>query len=47
MMDMDARNQYLKVLQEKYFMAKPKKEKTSILNEYCQNTGQKRHYVRL
>jgi len=44
-MNMDARNQYLKVLQEKYFMAKTKKEKSSILNEYCRNTHQNRKYV--
>lgn len=45
MMDMHSRNQYLKVLQERYFMAKTKKEKSSVLNEYCQNTGQTRKYV--
>ena len=44
-MDMNARNQYLKVLQEKYFMAKSRKEKSAILNEYCKNTGQNRKYV--
>jgi len=44
-MDMSARNQYLKVLQERYFMAKSRKEKSSILDEYCQNTGQNRKYV--
>ena len=44
-MNMDARNQYLKVLQDKYFMTKSKKEKSSILDEYCQNTGQNRKYV--
>ena len=33
-MDMNARNQYLKVLQEKYFMAKSRKEKSAIL-ESC------------
>jgi len=30
-MDMNTRNQYLKVLQEKYFMASVRKEKSSIL----------------
>ena len=45
MMDMHSRNQYLKVLQEKYFIAKTKKEKSSILSEYCQNTGQTRKHV--
>ena len=44
-MDMNAKNQYLQVLQDRYFMAKSKKEKSSILNEYCRNTGQKRKYV--
>jgi len=42
---MHSRNQYLKVLQEKYFMAKTKKEKSSILNEYCGNTHQNRKYI--
>ena len=45
MMDMHSRNQYLKVLQERYFMAKTKKEKSSLLNEYCTNTRQNRKYV--
>lgn len=44
-MDMSARNQYLKVLQERYFMAKSRKQKCSILNEYCRNTHQNRKYV--
>jgi len=42
---MSARNQYLKVLQERYFMAKSRKEKSSILDEYCKNTHQNRKYV--
>ena len=42
---MNARNQYLKVLQAKYFMAISRKEKSSILDEYCGNTGQNRKYV--
>jgi len=42
---MNARNQYLKVLQEKYSMAKSRKEKSSILDEYCGNTGQNRKHV--
>ena len=42
---MSARNQYLKVLQSKYFMAKSRKEKSAILDEYCSNTGQNRKYV--
>jgi hypothetical protein len=44
-MHMDARNQYLKVLQEKYFMVKSRKKKSSILDEYCRNTHQNRKYV--
>ncbi len=43
-MDMKARNQYLKVLQERYLKAS-KKEKGKILDEYCRNTGQTRKYV--
>lgn len=43
-MDMNSRNQYLKILQLRYRQAN-KKEKTEILNEYCQNTGQNRKYV--
>jgi len=42
---MNARNQYLKVLQGKYFMAKSRREKSAILDEYCSNTGQNRKYV--
>ncbi len=42
---MNARNQYLKVLQGKYFMAKSRKEKSSVLDEYCRNTHQNRKYV--
>jgi len=44
-MDMMRRFRYLKVLQEKYFMAKSRKEKSSILDEYCGNTGQNRKYA--
>ena len=43
--DMQSRNQYLKVLRERYLKAKAKKEKTQILDEYCRNTGQARKYV--
>lgn len=42
---MNARNQYLKVLQRKYLMAKSRKEKSLILDEYCKNTHQNRKYV--
>ena len=44
-MNMDAKRQYLKVLQERYFMAKSRKDKSSILDEYCKNTHQNRKYV--
>lgn len=42
---MDARNQYLNVLQERYFMAKSRKEKSSILDKYLRNPHQNRKYV--
>jgi len=42
---MHSRNEYLKVLRERYFKAKTKKEKSQILDEYCRNTGQSRKYV--
>lgn len=44
MMDMHARNEYLKALMETYVKA-AKKEKGQILDEYCRNTGQNRKYV--
>jgi len=44
-MDMHSRNEYLKELQERYFQARSKKEKSSILDEYCRNTRQNRKYV--
>lgn len=44
MMDMFSRNQYLKVLQLRYRDA-GRKEKTRILDQYCQNTGQNRKHV--
>ena len=44
-MNMHTKNQYLQKLQDRYFTAKGKKEKSSILDEYCRNTGQKRKYV--
>jgi hypothetical protein len=44
-MSMTARKEYLMVLREKYYQAKTKGEKTQILDEYCQNTGQSRKYV--
>lgn len=45
-MDMKSRNQYLKALIEKRgYLLKPKKEKSRLLDEYCQTTGQNRNYV--
>jgi len=44
-MDMYSRTQYLKRLQKRYFQARSKKEKSSILDEYCRNTHQNRKYV--
>jgi len=42
---MHSRDEYLKVIKEKYFKARRKKEKTELLDEYCGNTGQSRKYV--
>ena len=42
---MHSRNEYLKVLRERYLEAKSRKEKAWILDEYCRNTGQARKYV--
>jgi len=42
---MHSRNEYLKVLRERYFRAKSKKEKSQILDEYCRNTEQSRKHV--
>ncbi len=44
-MDMHSRNEYLKELQQRYFQTRSKKEKSSILDEYCRNTHQNRKYV--
>lgn len=44
-MDMHSRNQYLKELQQKYFMSRSRKERSSILDEYCRNTHQNRKYI--
>lgn len=43
-MNKDARAQYMETLRERYFKAS-KKERGSILDEYCKNTGQERKYV--
>jgi len=46
MMDMQAKNQYLLTLiQERGYHLRTKKEKTGLLNEYCENTSQNRNYV--
>ena len=42
---MHLRNEYLKVLRERYLEAITRKEKSWILDEYCANTGQVRKYV--
>ena len=44
-MDMHSKNQYLKELQQKYLMSRSRKEKSSILDEYCRNTHQNRKYI--
>ena len=42
---MHSRNEYLKELQGRYFMATSRKEKSSILDEYCKNTQQNRKHA--
>ena len=44
-LDMHSRNEYLKVLRERYLEAETKKEKIRILDQYCCNTGQARKYA--
>jgi len=44
-MDMHSKNEYLKVIRERYFPARTRKEKTLLLDEYCGNTGQSRKHV--
>lgn len=44
-MDMHSRDEYLRVIKERYFRARARKEKTQLLDEYCLNTGQSRKYV--
>jgi hypothetical protein len=39
-MDMHSKNEYLKVIRERYFPARTRKEKTLLLDEYCGNTRQ-------
>lgn len=43
-MNVEARKQYMETLREKYLKSN-KKDKGSILDEYCRNTGQERKYV--
>ncbi len=42
---MHSRNEYLRVMRERYFKARARKEKAQLLDEYCLNTGQSRKYV--
>lgn len=42
---MHSRNEYLKVVKERYFGSRTKREKSQILDEYCSNTDQSRKYV--
>ncbi|MEK7065964.1 MAG: hypothetical protein AAB965_00125 [Patescibacteria group bacterium] len=44
MMNIEAKQQYMETLREKYLRGS-KKEKGEILDEYCRNTGQERKYV--
>lgn len=44
-MDMHSRNEYSRVVRERYLKAKTKEEKSRILDEYCENTGQCRKYA--
>jgi len=44
-MDMHSKNQYLKELQQRYLMSRSRKERSSILDEYCKNTHQNRKYI--
>ncbi len=45
-MEMYSKNQYLKALiEQRGYLLKSKKEKSKLLDEYCQTTGQNRNYV--
>ena len=46
-MEMHSRNEYLKVLRERYFKAKTKKEKSQILDEYYHKIMLKSRYFTL
>jgi len=42
---MHSKNEYLKVIRERYSLARTRKKKTLLLDEYCSNTGQSRKYI--
>jgi len=44
-MNMQARKEYSKVVRERYWKARCKKERSQILDEYCANTGHARKYA--
>jgi len=44
-MSLKIRMEYQKVLRERYWKAKGRREKSRILDEYCSNTGQSRKYA--
>lgn len=45
-MDMLSKNQYLKALiEQRGYLTKSKQEKTKLLDEFCETTGQNRNYV--
>jgi len=44
-MSLKVRMEYQKVLRERYWKAKGRREKPQILDEYCSNTGQSRKYA--
>ncbi|RLC69022.1 MAG: hypothetical protein DRI26_09560 [Chloroflexi bacterium] len=44
-MSLKIRMEYQRILWERYWKAKGRKEKSKILDEYCSNTGQSRKYA--
>ena len=44
-MSLKVRMEYQKVLRERYWKARGRREKSQILDEYCSNTGQSRKYA--
>lgn len=44
-MSLEARMEYQKVLRERYWKARSRREKSQILDEYCSNTGRSRKYA--